>query len=210
MGIRPARPAGAATAGAVLIAGFAIGPFAGGLIAGAGDSGVEASFALAAVLVVIAMALMVVAAPARGAVGLDRAKQTVAARLFGQPRIELGDAVGAVGVRLGDAGIHHHPRAGAHRARGTGRRGHRRADRQRGKRGHSAHRPPRLLGPASRHCRRGAGCAGLCAHRGGSADDDTHRWRCRCCWFWAPRPASPCARACSTSKPQRHNMSGAG
>jgi MFS family permease len=55
-------PAGAATAGAVLIAGFAIGPFAGGLIAEAGNSGVEASFALAAVLVVIAMALTVLAA----------------------------------------------------------------------------------------------------------------------------------------------------
>jgi MFS family permease len=55
-------PAGAATAGAVLITGFAIGPFAGGLIAGAGDSGVEASFALAAALVVVAMALTVLAA----------------------------------------------------------------------------------------------------------------------------------------------------
>jgi MFS family permease len=55
-------PAGAATAGAVLIAGFAIGPFAGGLIAGAGDRGVRASFALAAVLVVIAMVVTVVAA----------------------------------------------------------------------------------------------------------------------------------------------------
>jgi MFS family permease len=55
-------PAGAATAGAVLITGFAIGPFAGGLIAGAGNSGVEVSFALAAVLVVIAMVVLVVAA----------------------------------------------------------------------------------------------------------------------------------------------------
>jgi MFS family permease len=55
-------PAGAATAGAVLITGFAIGPLAGGLIAVAGDSGVEASFGLAAVLVVIAMALTVLAA----------------------------------------------------------------------------------------------------------------------------------------------------
>ena len=55
-------PAGAATAGAVLITGFAIGPFAGGLIAGAGDSGVEVSFGLAAVLVVIAMVVTVLAA----------------------------------------------------------------------------------------------------------------------------------------------------
>jgi MFS family permease len=49
-------PAGAATAGAVLIVGFAVGPFAGGLIAGAGDFGVEVSFAVAAALVVVAMA----------------------------------------------------------------------------------------------------------------------------------------------------------
>jgi MFS family permease len=53
--------AGAATAGAVLITGFAVGPFAGGLIAGAGDRGVEVSFGLAAVLVLIAMAAIVVA-----------------------------------------------------------------------------------------------------------------------------------------------------
>src|SRR5580693_5483840 len=50
-------PAGAATAGAVLIAGFAIGPFAGGLIAGAGDFGVQVSFAVAAALAVAAMAV---------------------------------------------------------------------------------------------------------------------------------------------------------
>jgi MFS family permease len=55
-------PAGAATAGAVLIAGFAIGPFAGGLIAGAGDFGVEVSFAVAAALVVMAMAFTYAAA----------------------------------------------------------------------------------------------------------------------------------------------------
>jgi len=55
--------AGAATAGAVLIAGFAIGPFAGGLIAGAGDFGVQMSFAVAAALVVVAMAVTLAAAP---------------------------------------------------------------------------------------------------------------------------------------------------
>jgi MFS family permease len=55
-------PAGAATAGAVLIAGFAIGPFAGGLIAGAGDVGVQMSFAVAAALVVVAMAVTLAAA----------------------------------------------------------------------------------------------------------------------------------------------------
>ncbi|OBK35663.1 MFS transporter [Mycobacterium sp. 1245111.1] len=54
-------PAGAATAGAVLIAGFAIGPLAGGLIAGAGDPGVEVSFGLAAGLVLTAMAGMIIA-----------------------------------------------------------------------------------------------------------------------------------------------------
>ena len=55
-------PAGAATAGAVLIAGFAIGPFAGGLIAGTGDFGVQVSFAVAAALVVVAMAITYAAA----------------------------------------------------------------------------------------------------------------------------------------------------
>ncbi len=54
--------AGAATAGAVLITGFAIGPLAGGLLAGAGDRGVQLSFALAAALVVIAMIVTVIAA----------------------------------------------------------------------------------------------------------------------------------------------------
>jgi MFS family permease len=55
-------PAGAATAGAVLIVGFAIGPFAGGLITGAGEPGVRISFAVAAALVVAAMAVTIVAA----------------------------------------------------------------------------------------------------------------------------------------------------
>jgi MFS family permease len=55
--------AGAATAGAVLIAGFAIGPFAGGLIAGTGDFGVQMSFAVAAALVLVAMAVTLAAAP---------------------------------------------------------------------------------------------------------------------------------------------------
>src|SRR5947209_11402834 len=65
--------AGAATAGAVLITGFAIGPLAGGLIAGTGDRGVQLSFALAAALVVIAMIVMVIAAR-RGA-GLPAAPE---------------------------------------------------------------------------------------------------------------------------------------
>ncbi len=55
-------PAGAATAGAVMIIGFAIGPLAGGLIAGAGDPGVEVSFGVAAALVVMAMTAIIVVA----------------------------------------------------------------------------------------------------------------------------------------------------
>jgi MFS family permease len=53
-------PAGAATAGAVLIVGFAVGPFAGGLITGAGEAGVRISFAVAAALVVAAMVVVMV------------------------------------------------------------------------------------------------------------------------------------------------------
>jgi hypothetical protein len=52
-----------------LIAGFAIGPLAGGLIAGAGSPGVQVSFGLAAILVVIAMVATVIAS-----------RRTVAAR----------------------------------------------------------------------------------------------------------------------------------
>jgi MFS family permease len=53
--------AGAATAGAVLMAGFAIGPFAAGTIARAGESGIRLSFGVAAVIVVVAMIIAVVA-----------------------------------------------------------------------------------------------------------------------------------------------------
>jgi MFS family permease len=55
-------PAGAAVAGAVLTAGFAVGPFVSGLIASAGQSGLWESFAIAAVLVVLATIVAVVAA----------------------------------------------------------------------------------------------------------------------------------------------------
>jgi MFS family permease len=54
-------PAGAATAGAMLTAGFAIGPFGGALIVRAGNSGVRVSFVVAAVIVVSAMIATVVA-----------------------------------------------------------------------------------------------------------------------------------------------------
>jgi len=54
-------PAGAATAGAVLLAGFAIGPFAAGVIARAGQFGIRVSFGLAAALVVAAMVFLVLA-----------------------------------------------------------------------------------------------------------------------------------------------------
>lgn len=55
-------PAGAATAGAVMIIGFAVGPLVGGLIAGATDPGVEISFGVAAALVVTAMTATIVVA----------------------------------------------------------------------------------------------------------------------------------------------------
>ena len=55
-------PAGAATAGAVLTAGFAIGPFASGLIASAGAPGIRVSFAIAAVIIVLATVAAVLAA----------------------------------------------------------------------------------------------------------------------------------------------------
>ena len=54
-------PAGAAAAGAVLSTGFAIGPFAAGLIVGAGESGVGVSFVVAGAIVVVAMVITVVA-----------------------------------------------------------------------------------------------------------------------------------------------------
>ncbi len=55
-------PNGAATAGAVLMAGFAIGPFAAGAIAAAGSPGVRLSFGIAAAILVAAMLIAVVAA----------------------------------------------------------------------------------------------------------------------------------------------------
>jgi MFS family permease len=55
-------PAGAAIAGAVLTAGFAVGPFASGLIASAGQPGVRASFGIAAAIIVAAAAFAVVVA----------------------------------------------------------------------------------------------------------------------------------------------------
>lgn len=48
-------PAGAALAGTVLIAGFALGPFASGLIASFGQAGIPASFGIAAALIAVAM-----------------------------------------------------------------------------------------------------------------------------------------------------------
>jgi len=54
-------PAGAATTGAVLIAGFLIGPFVGAVFARAGQRGVQLSFAVAAAVVVAAMVIAVAA-----------------------------------------------------------------------------------------------------------------------------------------------------
>ncbi len=61
-------PAGAALAGTVLIAGFALGPFASGLIASTGHSGIPVSFGIAAGLITVAMTV--------AAVGLQRAATT--------------------------------------------------------------------------------------------------------------------------------------
>jgi MFS family permease len=55
-------PAGAATAGALLTAGFAIGPFAGGAIASAGQPGIRVSFGVAAAIVMVATVGVIVAA----------------------------------------------------------------------------------------------------------------------------------------------------
>ncbi len=64
-------PDGAATAGAVLIAGFAVGPFAAGAIAVAGSPGIRGSFALAAAL--LGAATLVAAVVARRAAVPDAA-----------------------------------------------------------------------------------------------------------------------------------------
>lgn len=53
---------GAATAGAVLTAGFAIGPFAGGVVAWSGGSGIQVSFGVAAAVVLLTTAAAVVTA----------------------------------------------------------------------------------------------------------------------------------------------------
>jgi MFS family permease len=55
-------PAGAATAGALLTAGFAIGPFAAGAIAWAGQPGIRVSFGVAAAIVMVATVGVIVAA----------------------------------------------------------------------------------------------------------------------------------------------------
>ncbi|WP_347876627.1 MFS transporter [Mycobacterium paraffinicum] len=54
-------PAGAATAGAVLMGGFAIGPFVGALIAAVGPAGVRLSFGVAAAIGLAAMATALIA-----------------------------------------------------------------------------------------------------------------------------------------------------
>lgn len=62
-------PAGAATAGAVLTAGFALGPFAGGFIVLAGRSGIRVSFGVAAAMVVLATLAVAGAARRTGVTG---------------------------------------------------------------------------------------------------------------------------------------------
>jgi MFS family permease len=119
-------PAGAATAGAVLIVGFAIGPFASGLIAAAGQAGVRVSFEIAAAIVVVAIMIAVVAAQ-----GADETAPATAHDLEQSTPTRLGHATGTVGVRFGDNRFHHDPCAYARRARGLPGRGHGSADRQR-------------------------------------------------------------------------------
>lgn len=68
-------PAGAATAGAVLTAGFAIGPFAGGVFAWARHSGIQVSFAVAAAIVVLAALAVITAAPREDAAAPARAHE---------------------------------------------------------------------------------------------------------------------------------------
>src|SRR6202007_390909 len=55
-------PPGAAAAGALLTGGFAIGPFAAGVIAWAGQPGIRVSFGVAAAIVVAATSAVVVTA----------------------------------------------------------------------------------------------------------------------------------------------------
>ena len=62
-------PAGAATAGAVLMAGFAVGPFAAGVIAAAGSLGVRLSFGIAAAILAVAMLIAIVAVHRTGVTG---------------------------------------------------------------------------------------------------------------------------------------------
>jgi MFS family permease len=77
-------PAGAATAGAVLMAGFAVGPFAAGVIAAAGSLGVRLSFGIAAALLVVAMLIAIVAVQRTGVTGsaiTHDSKRPISARL---------------------------------------------------------------------------------------------------------------------------------
>nr|WP_231996813.1 MFS transporter [Mycobacterium scrofulaceum] len=66
-------PAGAATAGAVLMGGFAIGPFVGALIAAVGPAGIRLSFGIAAAIGLAAMAIALLAGRGAGAETLPAA-----------------------------------------------------------------------------------------------------------------------------------------
>jgi MFS family permease len=76
-------PAGAATGGAVLTAGFAIGPLVSGAIATAGELGIQLSFVIAAALVVLATVVAVVAvrrAAVAAPASTSSPKQSISAR----------------------------------------------------------------------------------------------------------------------------------
>jgi MFS family permease len=83
-------PAGAATAGAVLMAGFAVGPFAAGVIAAAGSLGVRLSFGIAAALLVVAMLIAIAAVQRTGVTGsaiTHDSKRPTSARLSAAPAL---------------------------------------------------------------------------------------------------------------------------
>ncbi|ELR81588.1 hypothetical protein W7U_22555 [Mycobacterium sp. H4Y] len=164
-------PAGAGTAGAVLTAGFAIGPFAGGGFAWAGQSGIQVSFAVAAAIVVLAsLAVAVAATPAahvaRPAPPPDAGPTGPAAQGVSRAlswAMPLAPWVYA-SATLGFVTI---PNAVAHRAGGPDRGGHGHPDRQRGQRCRSGPGPHAPVGATDRDRRRGSGRGRL---RGGRDD----------------------------------------
>ena len=114
-------PSGAAIAGAVLTAGFAIGPFVSGLLASAGQSGIRVSFAIARRHRGVGDGCRCSGRAARDCdrAGTSARPGVVDAVASGQHAgAELGNSAGTVGVRLGDTRFRHDPHPGTHRVRG--------------------------------------------------------------------------------------------